>query len=54
MKRERSYDMGVLTRGALEMLNGRRKLRKETGKDAGNGIFVIEARFSSHARAKSY
>ena len=41
----------MLPRGSLEMLNGRRKWRKKTGNDAGNRIFMIEARYSSLAWA---
>ena len=32
----------------------RRYRRQKTGNDAENGIFMIKARFSSHAWAKSY
>ena len=32
----------------------RRYRRQKTGNDAGNGTFMIKARFSSHAWSKSY
>ena len=51
IKRKRCHDVGVLPRGALEMLNGRRKWREKTENDAGNKIFMIKARYSSLAWA---
>ena len=49
IERERFHIVGMLPSCALEILNGRRKWRKKTGNDANNGIFMIEARSSSHA-----
>ena len=45
-KRGRSYEVGMIPRGAREMLNGRRKWRKKIGNDAGNGVFLVKVRFS--------
>ena len=49
IERERFHIVGMLPSCALEILNGRRKWRKKTGNGANNGIFMIEARSSSHA-----
>ena len=49
-----SYDVGMLPRGALKMFNGRQKWREKTGNDAGNGIFMIKARFLAHVCASCY
>ena len=49
-----SYDVGMLPRGALKMFNGRQKWREKTGNDAGNGILIIKARFSSYIWASCY
>ena len=48
-----SYDVGMLPRGALKMFKGRQKWRETTGNDAGNGIFMIKARFLAHVQGLS-